>query len=76
MHSVVGEAFELSSLRSGNGWRLLHGDRFVSFSEGTPRHGNAPYYKISVGNRDRLEVVGPGYRHDPEEVVVLFIVEH
>ena len=48
---MVGPQFRALHIRSKLGWRLVHEDRFVFYSEDTPRHGNVPYFKLSVGDR-------------------------
>ena len=67
---MVGPQFRALHIGSKLGWRLVHEDRFVFYSEGTPRHGNVPYFKLSVGNLPRLKLHAGGHLVDPHDRAV------
>lgn len=60
---ILGDGWTKSKLNDGQGWKFTQDgkDGFVSFSEGSTRHGNSPYYKINSG-KGKFKVVDENYK--------------
>ncbi|NOW95867.1 RHS repeat domain-containing protein, partial [Mucilaginibacter sp. SG564] len=61
--NILGDGWTKSPLNDGEGWKFTQDgkDGFVSFTEGSGRHGNTPYYKINSGS-GKIKVVDDSYK--------------
>ena len=74
---MLGDGWTKAPLNEGTGWKFIQdaGDGMVSFSEGTARHGNVPYYKISSGETGIQKVAGADYVGAPDEKATIHHVQ-
>jgi len=75
VQEILGPGWTKAPLNDGEGWKFINEDKFVSFSEGSSRHGNSPYYKINSGASGKLKVVGPDYKPTPGEKSTIITVD-